>query len=171
MEIFGTYSFLFVIPCEDWFVFVCFAFLSPRLWSFGVLFVSNAQAVLSRAELLLSSGSSGKAALDVVVTAMGAAVDAWSRLEAEETEKRRKEAEIIKYKMQEHVVRLGIYGWSALEANLFFTRVCFSFLQTAPLYSRISVLLKGATITKFNYFRPLVYVWDMWPSELLKPYE
>lgn len=73
-------------------------------------FCSVAQAVLSRAELLLSSGSSGKAALDVVVTAMGAAVDAWSRLEAEETEKRRKEAEIIKYKMQEHVVRLGIHG-------------------------------------------------------------
>lgn len=62
------------------------------------------QAVLSRAELLLSSGSSGQAALGVVITAMGAAVDAWSRLEAEDAEKRRKEAEILKYKMQEHVV-------------------------------------------------------------------
>ena len=68
----------------------------------------NKQAVLSRAELLLSSGSSGKNALEVVVDAMGAAVDAWSRLEAEEAEKRRKDAEILKYKMQEHVVSTSI---------------------------------------------------------------
>ena len=39
---------------------------------------------------------------------MGAAVDAWSRLEAEEAEKRRKDAEILKYKMQEHVVSTSI---------------------------------------------------------------
>lgn len=78
----------------------------------------NVQAVLSRAELLLSSGSSGKGALSVVINAMGAAVDAWSRLEAEETEKRRKEAEIIKYKMQVHVVRLGFFCWFALDTNV-----------------------------------------------------
>lgn len=62
------------------------------------------QAVLSRAELLLSSSCSNQAAVDVVLKAMEAAVEAWSRLEAQEAEKRRKEAEILKYKMQEHVV-------------------------------------------------------------------
>ncbi|CAM9229718.1 unnamed protein product, partial [Ectocarpus sp. 8 AP-2014] len=62
------------------------------------------QAVLSRAELLLSSECSAQPALDAAVCAMEGAVDAWSRVEAEEAEKRRKEAEILKYKMQEHVV-------------------------------------------------------------------
>ena len=58
-------------------------------------------------------------ALGVVVNAMGAAVDAWSRLEAEEDEKRRKEAEIIKYKMQVHVVRLGLFVLFALHTHVF----------------------------------------------------
>ncbi|CAN0109706.1 unnamed protein product [Ectocarpus sp. 6 AP-2014] len=62
------------------------------------------QAVLSRAELLLSSECSAQPALDVAVSAMEGAVGAWSRVEAEEAEKRRKEVEILKYKMQEHVV-------------------------------------------------------------------
>ncbi|CAM9468089.1 unnamed protein product, partial [Ectocarpus sp. 12 AP-2014] len=62
------------------------------------------QAVLSRAELLLSSECSAQPALDAAVSAMEGAVDAWSRVEAEESEKRRKEAEILKYRMQEHVV-------------------------------------------------------------------
>lgn len=61
--------------------------------------------MLSRAELLLSSECSAQPALDAAVYAMEGAVDAWSRVEAEEAEKRRKEAEILKYKMQEHVVR------------------------------------------------------------------
>lgn len=63
------------------------------------------QAVLSRAELLLSSGCSDQPALDAVVSAMESAVAAWSRVAAEEAEKRAKEAEILKYKTQEHVVR------------------------------------------------------------------
>lgn len=62
------------------------------------------QAVLSRAELLLSSGCSAQPALDAAVAAMEGAVSAWSRVEVEEAEKRAKEAEILKYKMQEHVV-------------------------------------------------------------------
>lgn len=62
------------------------------------------QAVLSRAELLLTSGCSAQPALDAAVSAMEGAVAAWSRVEAEEAEKRRKEAEILKYKMQEHLV-------------------------------------------------------------------
>lgn len=62
------------------------------------------QAVLSRAELLLSSGCSAQPALDAAVAAMEGAVAAWSRVEAEDAEKRAKEAEILKYKMQEHVV-------------------------------------------------------------------
>lgn len=66
------------------------------------------QAVLSRAELLLSSECSAQPALDAAVSAMEGAVDAWSRVEAEEAEKRRKDAEIIKYKMQEHVVRFRV---------------------------------------------------------------
>lgn len=63
------------------------------------------QAVLSRAELLLSSGCSAQPALKAAVSAMDGAVAAWARVEAEEAEKRAKEAEILKYKMQEHVVR------------------------------------------------------------------
>lgn len=66
--------------------------------------VLDMQAVLSRAELLLSSGCSDQPALDAAVSAMEGAVAAWSRVEADETEKRRKEAEILKYKMQEHLV-------------------------------------------------------------------
>ncbi|CAM9377533.1 unnamed protein product, partial [Scytosiphon promiscuus] len=62
------------------------------------------QAVLSRAELLLSSGCSTRPALEAAASAMEGAVAAWSRLEAQEAEKRRKEAEILKYKMQEHLV-------------------------------------------------------------------
>lgn len=62
------------------------------------------QAVLSRAELLLSSGCSAQPALDAAVAAMEGAVSAWSRVEVEEAEQRAKEAEILKYKMQEHVV-------------------------------------------------------------------
>ena len=61
--------------------------------------------MLSRAELLLSSGCSAEAALEAAVSAMDGAVAAWARVEAEEAEKRAKEAEILKYKMQEHVVR------------------------------------------------------------------
>lgn len=71
-------------------------------------FPPRLQAVLSRAELLLSSECSAQPALDAAVSAMEGAVDAWSRVEAEEAEKRRKEAEILKYKMQEHLVRLGV---------------------------------------------------------------
>lgn len=104
-----------------------------------------AQAVLSRAELLLSSGSSGKPALDVVVTAMGAAVDAWSRLEAEETEKRRKEAEIIKYKMQEHVVRPGICGYCASGASHVF---CRSGVSLFPLLTDRAPLLQDQCIVE-----------------------
>lgn len=62
------------------------------------------QAVLSRAELLLSSRCSQQTALDAAVSAMDGVVDAWTRVEAAQAEKRRKEAEILKYKMQEHVV-------------------------------------------------------------------
>eukprot|EP00903_Cladosiphon_okamuranus_P014927 g13820.t2 len=72
--------------------------------SSGAQHVMLLQAVLSRAELLLSSGCSAQPALDAAVAAMEGAVTAWSRVEAEEAEKRAKEAEIIKYKMQEHVV-------------------------------------------------------------------
>lgn len=39
---------------------------------------------------------------------MDAVVCAWSNAEADEAEKKRKEAEIIKYKMQDHVVRICI---------------------------------------------------------------
>lgn len=63
------------------------------------------QAVLSRAELLLESGCSDTSALEAASAAIDAVVGAWARLEAEEAEKKRKEAEIIKYKMQEHSVR------------------------------------------------------------------
>ncbi|CAM9165037.1 unnamed protein product [Ectocarpus sp. 4 AP-2014] len=70
----------------------------------GALHMMLSQAVLSRVELLLSSECSAQPALDAAVFAMQEAVDAWSRVEAEKTEKRRKEAEILKYKMQEHVV-------------------------------------------------------------------
>lgn len=70
----------------------------------STLLVWILQAVLSRAELLLSSGCCAQPALDAAVTAMEGAVTAWSRVEAEEAEKRAKEAEILKYKLQEHVV-------------------------------------------------------------------
>lgn len=66
------------------------------------------QAVLSRAELLLSSGCSHQPALDAAVSAMEGAVSAWARVEAQEAEKRMKEAEILKYKMQEHLVSCSI---------------------------------------------------------------
>ena len=36
---------------------------------------------------------------------MDGAVAPWARVEAEEAEKRAKEAEVLKYKMQEHLVR------------------------------------------------------------------
>lgn len=75
------------------------------------------QAVLSRAELLLSAGCSHKPALNAASRAMEAAVDAWSKVSAEEEERRRKEAEIIKYKTQEHVVR--IYPFFAFVLILF----------------------------------------------------
>lgn len=42
--------------------------------------------------------------MDCALKAMGAAVTAWSEAEAEKAEKEETEAEIIKYKMQEHVV-------------------------------------------------------------------
>ncbi|CAB1097864.1 unnamed protein product [Ectocarpus sp. CCAP 1310/34] len=73
-------------------------------WASGPQHMMLLQAVLSRAELLLSAECSAQPALDAAVTAMEGAVDAWSRVEAEELEKRRKEAEILKFKMQEHVV-------------------------------------------------------------------
>ena len=60
--------------------------------------------MLSRAELLLSSGSLETPAVEAAVGAMDAAVEAWSRMEVEEADKRRKEEEILKYKVQEHVV-------------------------------------------------------------------
>lgn len=60
--------------------------------------------MLSRAELLLQSGCSEKPALDAALAAIEAAVGAWARLEAEKAEKARKEAEILKYKMHEHLV-------------------------------------------------------------------
>lgn len=75
---------------------------------FTILFLSYMQAVLSRAELLLSSGCSDQPALDAAVSAMEGAVSAWARVEAKEAEKRRKEAEILKYKMQEHLVSCSI---------------------------------------------------------------
>ncbi|CAM9345304.1 unnamed protein product, partial [Hapterophycus canaliculatus] len=70
----------------------------------GAQHIMVLQAVLSRAELLLASGCCGQPALDAAVSAMEGAVAAWTRVEAEEAEKRLKEAEILKYKMQEHLV-------------------------------------------------------------------
>lgn len=82
------------------------------------------QAVLSRAELLLASGCSHAPALEAASGAIEAVVGAWATLEAEEAEKKRKEAEILKYKMQEHVVR----GWSHT-----YSRTCFFLFVTCGL--------------------------------------
>lgn len=65
------------------------------------------KAVLSRAELELLAQCSISGAVRTTVAGMDAAVLAWSQAEAEEAERKRKEAEIIKYKTQEHVVGLG----------------------------------------------------------------
>lgn len=62
---------------------------------------------MSRAELLLASGCSYTPALEAASAAIDAVVAAWARLEAEEAEKKRKDAEILKYKMQEHSVSPG----------------------------------------------------------------
>lgn len=62
--------------------------------------------MLSRAELLLSTGCLTKPALEAAVVAMGNAVRAWSFMEEKEAERRRKEEEILKYKVQDYVVSL-----------------------------------------------------------------
>lgn len=65
--------------------------------------------MVSRAELLLSTECVTKPALDAAVVAMDSAVRAWSLREEEEAERRRKEEEILKYKVQEHVVSQTCY--------------------------------------------------------------
>ncbi|CAM9198222.1 unnamed protein product [Discosporangium mesarthrocarpum] len=67
-----------------------------------VRYAALLQAVLSRSELYLSSGCSGSETLAVASKAINIAVSSWARIEAEEVEKRRKEEEILKYKVQEH---------------------------------------------------------------------
>lgn len=97
-------------------------FINARLCSYTPCVFNltrETQAVLSRAELLLSSGCSDAADVGVVVSAMEAAVGAWSLVEAEEAEKRRKEAEILKYKTQEHVVSGATSSSDATRLTLF----------------------------------------------------